>query len=126
MSHTSHKDGTALVVFLIVKLAAVTRELADHWRQAESPVIDIDQVDAPLVRCRVIESQGLRLDVQFLVGAGDIELFKVRVALEDLLLWFEMPSYSTDTFELLSRSGRRLTCAFQSPITKSKSWEPSR
>src|ERR1700689_1490406 len=37
-----------------------------------------------------------------------------------------MPSYSTQTLELLSRSGSRRTCAFQSPMRKSKSREPSR
>src|SRR5437763_136509 len=41
-------------------------------------------------------------------------------------LWFEIPSYSTQVVEPTNRSGNRRTCAFQSPIKKSKSCDPSR
>src|SRR5580704_13687104 len=37
-----------------------------------------------------------------------------------------MPSYSIHVVEPTRRSGSRRTCAFQSPIRKSKSCEPSR
>src|SRR5215813_7394301 len=40
-------------------------------------------------------------------------------------LWFEMPSYSIHLLEPTSRSGKRLTWAFQFPIRKSKSCAPS-
>src|SRR5215471_13010658 len=46
--------------------------------------------------------------------------------LSRIFLWFEVPSYSTHTLELFSRSGRRRTCAFQLPMRKSKSCDPSR
>jgi hypothetical protein len=40
-------------------------------------------------------------------------------------LWFEIPSYSIHVVEPTRRLGRRLRCAFQFPIRKSKSWPPS-
>src|ERR1043166_9490016 len=46
--------------------------------------------------------------------------------LSSSFLWFEMPLYSTQTFEPFRRSGSRGTCAFQSPIKKSNSCDPSR
>ena len=48
-----------------------------HRRQAESPVIQVDEIDAPLSRCGIVEAEGLSLYVEFLVGAGDIEFFEV-------------------------------------------------
>src|ERR1041385_59228 len=45
--------------------------------------------------------------------------------LSSSFLWFEMPLYSTQTFEPFNRSGSRRTCAFQSPTRKSKSCDPS-
>src|SRR5690242_11652574 len=63
--------------------------------------------------------------MKLFVGTGDFKLLEIRVAVEEFLV-IGIPSYSTQTFELFRRSGRRRTCAFQLPIRKSKSCEPSR
>src|SRR5580700_11734895 len=47
------------------------------------PLVHIQQVNAPLACCGVIEAQRLGFDTQLLVSAGDVEFFKVRVAVED-------------------------------------------
>jgi hypothetical protein len=38
------------------------------------------------MRCGIVEAEGLRLNAEFLIGAGDIELFEVRIAVEELLV----------------------------------------
>jgi hypothetical protein len=38
------------------------------------------------MRCRVVEAERLRFDAKFLVGAGDVELLEVRIAVEDFLV----------------------------------------
>ena len=38
------------------------------------------------MRCGIIEAERLRLNVEFLVGAGDIKLFEVCIAVEDFLV----------------------------------------
>src|SRR6266849_8392592 len=82
----AHQNGSAFEVFLIEKLAAITGKLARYRRQAKSPVIHVYQIDTPLTRCGVIESERLRLNAEFLVGASDIELFEVRIAVEEFLV----------------------------------------
>src|SRR5215475_8004838 len=73
-----------------------------------------------LYRRRVCALMWSFLSVLVTLNSSKFEL------LSRILWWFEMPSYSTQTFELFRRSGRRRTCAFQFPIRKSKSCEPSR
>src|ERR1700689_3577692 len=68
------------------KLAATAGKMANHRRRVQRPVIQVDQIDTPLVRCGVVEAEGLRFDAEFLVGAGDIELFKVRIAVEEFFV----------------------------------------
>ena len=82
----AHQNGSAFEVFLIEKLAAIAGKLARYRRQAKSPVINVDQIDAPLTGCGVVESERLRLNAEFLVGASDIELFEVRIAVEEFLV----------------------------------------
>jgi len=38
------------------------------------------------MRCWIVEAKCLRLDVKFLVGAGDIEFFEVGIAVEKFLV----------------------------------------
>src|SRR5439155_5160524 len=38
------------------------------------------------MRCGIVKAKRLRLNVEFLVGAGHLELFEVRVAVENLLV----------------------------------------
>jgi len=71
---------------LIEKLPAIVGKLANHRRQAKNPVIHVNQIDIPLMRCWVVEAERLRLNVEFLVGAGDMELFEVRIAVEEFLV----------------------------------------
>src|SRR5450432_3222720 len=82
----AHQNDTALEVFLMEKLTALARESANHGRRIKRSIVDIDQMDAPLPRLGVVQPQRLRLDMEFLIGAGDLELFEVRVAVEDLVV----------------------------------------
>jgi len=68
------------------KLAAIAGKLPYHRGRGKSPVIQVDQIDTPLVRGGVIEAERLRLDAEFLVSTGYIELFKVRIAVENFLM----------------------------------------
>ena len=74
------------MLFLVVKLAAVPIKVANDWRYAQNAFVQIEQIDAPLTRFRVVQSQRLRLDVQMLLRTIDIELFEIVVAIEELLM----------------------------------------
>src|ERR1035438_98226 len=50
------------------------------------PLVHIQQINTPLTRCRVVEAERLGFDTQLLVSAGDVEFFKVRVAIEDFMV----------------------------------------
>jgi len=82
----AHENGAAFEVFLMEKLAAIAGEVADHGRRGESSVIEVDEIDAPLTRGGVVEAEGLRLDAESFVGAGDVELFEVCVTVEKFLV----------------------------------------
>jgi hypothetical protein len=41
-------------LFLIIELAAVPAELTDNWRQVESAFVQVQKVDTPLMRVRII------------------------------------------------------------------------
>src|SRR5205807_8272828 len=82
----AYENGSAFKVFLMEKLAAIAGKMSNHRRRVQSPVIQVDQIDTPLARCGVVEAERLRFDAEFLVGAGDIELFKVRIAVEEFLV----------------------------------------
>src|SRR6202041_2178435 len=68
------------------KLAAIAGKLANHGRRVESPVIQVDQIDAPLTGCGIVEAERLRLNAKLLVDARDIELFEVGIAVEEFLV----------------------------------------
>src|SRR6202167_6719975 len=68
------------------KLAAIAGKLANHGRRVESPVIQVDQIDAPLTGCGIVEAERLRLNSKLLVDARDIELFEVGIAVEEFLV----------------------------------------
>ena len=73
-------------MFLIVKLPAVPIKFANDWWQAQSAFVQIEQIDAPLTRLRVVQPERLRLDVQMLLWIVDLELLKIGVAIEELLM----------------------------------------
>jgi hypothetical protein len=60
--------------------------MTNHRRQAESSIIQIDEIDTPLMRRGIVQPERLRLDVKFFVGAGHIELLEVCVAVEEFLV----------------------------------------
>jgi hypothetical protein len=68
------------------KLTAIASKLTNHGRIAQSSVIQVDKIDTPLVRLRVVEAERLRLNAKFLVGVGYVKLFEVRVAVEEFLV----------------------------------------
>ncbi len=65
---------------------AVAGEAADDGRGVEGAGIEVDQIDAPLVGGGVVHAERLPLDVEFFVGAGDVELLEVGVAVEELVV----------------------------------------
>ena len=70
----------------MIKLSTLASEPAHDGRRVESAVIQVHRIDAPLAHCRVIESKRLLLHVQFFVGTGHLELFEVRVAVEEFMV----------------------------------------
>jgi len=73
-------------LFLVVKLAAVPIKFANDWRCAQNTFVQIEQIDAPLTCVRVVQPERLRLDVQMLLWIIDLKLFKIGVAIEELLM----------------------------------------
>src|SRR5580693_4382157 len=82
----AHKNGASFVFLLIEKLTAIPGKASDHGRQTKSPLVEIDEIDAPLMRSGIVEAQRLCFDVKLLISAGHVELFEVRVAVEKLLV----------------------------------------
>jgi hypothetical protein len=68
------------------KIAAVPIKFSNHWRDAEDAFVQVQQVDAPLTRFRVVQPQRLRLDVQMLLWIIDFKLLEVGVAIEELFV----------------------------------------
>ena len=68
------------------KLSALAGERADDGRSVEGAVVEIDQINTPLARLRVVEAQRLGFDMQLAVGAGHLELLEVGVAVEELVV----------------------------------------
>src|ERR1700683_1240409 len=68
------------------KLAAIAGKLANHRRRVESPVIQVDEINAPLTGCGVVEAERLRFNAKLLVGARDIKLFEICIAVEEFLV----------------------------------------
>ena len=68
------------------KLPAIPGKAADYRRYVKRPIIEIDQIDAPLPRSWIVETKRLRFDAKFLIGARHVELFEVRVAIEKFMV----------------------------------------
>ena len=73
-------------MFLVVKLPAVPIKFANDWREAQDPFVQIEQIDAPLTRLRVVQPERLCLDVQMLLWIVDFKLLEIGVAIEELLM----------------------------------------
>jgi hypothetical protein len=71
---------------LVVEFTSLSVKLADNRRKIESAFVEIQQVNTPLARFGIIESEGLRLYTEFVIGAGNVELFKIGVAVEKLFM----------------------------------------
>ncbi len=76
----------AFVLFLVVKLAAVPIKFANDWRYAQNALVQVEQIDAPLMLVGIIWPERLRLDVQMLLWIVDLKLLEVGVAIEELLM----------------------------------------
>ena len=81
-----HQDGAAFPGLLVVEFAAVAGELAYNGRKVERAFVQVYQVNAPLVRVRVIEAKGLGFDAELVIGGRNIELFEIRIAIEKFLV----------------------------------------
>lgn len=81
-----HENGATFPVFLIVELATVAVELTNDGRKAECAVMDVHEVDTPLVRLGILETKCLRLDAKVLLSIADVEFFEIGIAIEDLLV----------------------------------------
>jgi hypothetical protein len=86
---------------LVIEFAATIGELSDDRRCAEDALVDVDQVDAPLVRLRVVETQRLRLDVLSLAATVDFEFFEIGIAVEYFLV-----TRNAIIFDSLGRAGQ--------------------
>jgi hypothetical protein len=71
---------------LVVEFTSLSTKLAHNRRKVESTFVEIQQVNTPLVRFGIIESERLRLHTEFVIGAGNVELFKISVAVEKLFM----------------------------------------
>src|SRR5207249_5544569 len=76
----------SFILFLIVKLAAVPIKFANDWRYAQDAFVQIEQINAPLMRVMVVQPERLRLDVQMLLWIVDLKLLEIGVAIEELLM----------------------------------------
>jgi hypothetical protein len=71
---------------LVVEFASLAVELAHNRRKFESTFVEIDEVNTPLMRFGVIESECLCLYAELAIGTGNVELFEISVAVEKLFM----------------------------------------
>lgn len=84
------EDGAAGPLLLVVELAAISGEGTDDGdverAVVERAVVEVEEIDAPLVGGGVVHAERLPLDVEFLVCAGDVELLEVGVGVEEFVV----------------------------------------
>src|SRR5262245_47454200 len=71
---------------LVVQLQMIAREAAHERRSFEAALVQLESVDAPLMRLGVVPAQCLSLDPQLSVGGADVELLEVGARVEKLLV----------------------------------------
>jgi hypothetical protein len=52
----AHKNRAAFELFLMEKLTALPDEAADYGRRVERSIVQIDKINAPLPRRRIVET----------------------------------------------------------------------
>jgi hypothetical protein len=67
------------------EFSPISDELTDDGRRADLTFVEIEQIDAPLVGTRIVQSQCLRLDVEMLSRAVYLELLEVMRAISTAL-----------------------------------------
>src|ERR1700678_226531 len=82
----AHQNRAAFEVLLMKKFPVLAVESAHHGRSIKRSTVEIDKIDAPLPGCGIVKPQRLRLDVKGFVGAGDIKLFEVGIAVEEFVV----------------------------------------
>jgi len=105
---------------LVVEFTSLSVELADPRRKIGSTFVEIHEVNTPLLRFGLIAPERLRLYTELVIGTGNVELFKIGTAVEELFVIRDAVVFDPD-IRTFKRSGSRRTCAFQSPVRKSKS-----
>src|SRR5258708_17613174 len=80
-NHKSDKNGSAIQCLLVVKLTAYILELTDR-RLAHAPGAAVGEIEAPLVRLGIVETQAQALEVT--CRAVGFELQQIGAAIPDL------------------------------------------
>src|SRR5581483_11967240 len=80
--HAPHHDGSSVIRLLVVKLAAPILEFADA-RLAQFALAAVGEVETPLVRLRVVETERENLEVP--AGPVDLELTDVRATIPNAM-----------------------------------------
>lgn len=78
----ANQNHPSFEILLMEKLTAIAGELADDGRRADLTFVEVEQIDAPLARVRIVKSQGLRLDVKVLRRVVNVELLKIGIAVQ--------------------------------------------
>ena len=102
---------------LVVEFTSLFVKLAHNRGKLEGTFVEIHQVNTPLVRFGVIESERLRLYTELVIGTGNVELFKISVAVEKLFMIRDAIVFDPD-IRTLQAFGESTNMCF--PITDEK------
>lgn len=101
----------------VVEFTSLSVKLAHNRWKVESTFVEIHQVNTPLVRFGVIESEGLGLYTEFVTRTGNVKLFKISVAVKKLFMIRDAIVFDPD-IRTLQAFGESTNMCF--PITDEK------
>lgn len=72
------EDPLALPILIVKEFSLPIRESADSSWQGKNALVGIDEIDAPLMRDRIVQTESLSNNVEILLMIVNLELFRVR------------------------------------------------
>ena len=77
-------NHAAVAQFGIEEFAALAGKLTDQRRKIQLGLVEVEPVNAPLVRCRIVHPQRLTPERLMRRGRLDLELLEIRVGIQKL------------------------------------------
>jgi hypothetical protein len=104
----AHVNGSAFVSVLVVEFAAAVSELSDDWGKVERSLVNVNQIDRPLMSFGLVKPERLAFIAFMRLNAIDIEFFENSRCYPAASCGLKSP---LDQPSLSGYSSRRVGCA---------------